>query len=347
MIRALTSAASPDSVREIAAAWVLEEEGGLSLSRNAMLEAWLAEAEEHLSAYEAARFAHDAVGRQGAALEMMALRDAALRARPDRRGFPQGLIAAGVALVLAVSASGWWAVDRARPSGGAPPEERAELASAGRYETAVGERSTVNLPDGSSMTLNTATVTQVDYTAHERGVVLLTGQAVFTVAHDRPTPFRVYAGDRVITATGTAFEVYLENGTVRVSLLEGAVKVSRRGPAGAAPSAAEDELTAGEILVAAPNGPTRVRSADVARLSSWRAGLVSFDDAPLSEAVREINRYSARPIVLADAAAGRHRVSGTFRTGEPERFARTVSELFPLQLEPSADGRFLLRTTPK
>lgn len=347
MIGALKSAGSPDSVREIAAAWVLEEEGGLSPSRNAMLEAWLAETQEHLSAYEAVRFAHDAVGRHGAAMEMMALREAALRARPHRHGLPRGLIAAGVTLLLAFSASGWWVADRARQPLEAPPEGRTGLVETGRYETAVGERSTVNLPDGSSMMLNTATVTQVAYTGQERGIVLLAGQAVFTVAHDRPAPFRVYAGDRVITATGTAFEVYLESGTVRVSLLEGAVKVSRRLSAESVQPAAEDELTAGEILVAAPNGPTRVRSADVARLSSWRAGLVSFDDAPLSEAVREINRYSVRPIVLVDVAAGRHRVSGTFRTGEPERFARTLTELFPVQLEPSADGRLLLRTTPK
>lgn len=344
MIRAGTPVRSPETVREVAAAWVLEEEAGLSPGRNALLEAWLAEAEAHLAAYEAARFANEAVGRHGGAGEMMALREAALRARPDRHGPSRELIAAGLALLVAVGASGWWAVERVGSHGATPPSARTGAAASGLYETAIGERSTVSLPDGSSMTLNTATVTQVAYTGRERGVVLLKGQALFTVAHDRAEPFRVYAGDRVITATGTAFEVYLEKGAVRVSLLEGSVKVSRRAVDAASPSA-NDALTAGEVLTATPDSPTRVRSADVARLASWRTGLVSFDDTPLSEAVREINRYSTRPIVLADAAAGRHRVSGTFRTGEPERFARTVSELFPLRLEPSADGGILLRTS--
>lgn len=345
MIRALTPTGAAHPVDEIAAAWVLEEETGLSLSRNALLEAWVSESEDHAAAYQRARFAHDAVGRHGAAAEMMVLREAALKARPDRFYLPPGLIAASAALLVAVSASGWWVMEgRGWPGAAAPTA--ADTAPSGRYETAVGERSTVSLPDGSSMTLNTATVAEVAYSGRERGIVLVAGQALFTVAHDRQAPFRVYAGDRVITATGTAFEVYLEGGTVRVSLLEGSVAVSRRPSAGEAAVPVEDALTAGEVLISAPNGPTRVRRADVERLSSWRAGLVSFDDAPLSEAVAEINRYTVRPIVLADAAAGRNRVSGTFRVGEPERFARTVSELFPLHMESSADGRILLRTTP-
>lgn len=342
MIRARTPAETARSVDEVAAAWVLEEETGLSFSRNALLEAWVGEAEAHAAAYERARFAHDAVGRHGAAAEMMALREAALRARPDRFHLHPRLIAASAALLMAFAASGWWVADRLASLGTAPT--MVETARVGRYATAVGERSTVTLPDGSSMVLNTATVAEVSYRGDERGIVLRTGQALFTVAHDRRAPFRVYAGDRVITATGTAFEVYLEAGAVRVSLLEGGVTVSPRTAAGQVPALAPDTLTAGEVLIAAPGEPTRVRSADVERLSSWRAGLVSFDDALLSEAVKEINRYTARPIILADAAAGRNRVSGTFRVGEPERFARTVSEVFPLRMESSADGRTVLRT---
>lgn len=343
MIHAQHSAGPGASVEEIAAAWVLEEEAGLSLGRNTLLEAWLAEAEVHAVAYEKVRFAHDAVGRHGGAAEMMALREAALRARPDRFTLPPRLIAASVALLVGVSASGWWAADRAGLLDEGPTVAKASPASSGRYETAVGERSTVTLPDGSSMMLNTATITQVAYNGRERGVLLISGQALFTVAQGQTDPFRVYAGDRVITATGTAFEVYLEGGTVRVSLIEGTVKVSRRLAAGETVSPSEDDLTAGEVLIAAPGAPTRVRSADVVRLSSWRAGLVSFDDAPLSEAVQEINRYTTRPIVLADAVAGGYRVSGTFRVGEPERFARTVSELFPLEMDSSDDGGSILR----
>lgn len=330
------------SIAEVAAAWVLEEEAGLSLHRNGLLETWLSESDDHVAAYHQARFACDAVGRQGPELEMMALREAALRARPERFGLPPALVAAGVAALVVVGAGGWWMVDRAPMGrGAAPTSATAADPGAARYQTAVGERSTVTLPDGSVMTLNTASVAQVAYARSERGVRLLAGQAMFNVAHDRATPFRVYAGDRVITATGTAFEVYLDGDRVRVALLEGAVTVAPRGPT-SPPSSADETLSAGEVLTAAPDEPTRVRNEDVERLAGWRGGLVAFDDTPLSEAVEEINRYTARPIMLADAAVGRNRVSGTFRVGEPDRFARTMSELFPVELTSSEDGRSVL-----
>lgn len=343
MIGARISSHAARPAAEVAAAWVLEEETGLSLARNGLLEAWLAESEDHVAAYHQARFAYDAVGRQGPELEMMALREAALRARPERFGLPSALIAASVVAVAVVGMGGWWVIHRAPAAPGlAPTSTVAADARAARYQTAVGERSTVTLPDGSLMTLNTASLAQVAYDRSERGVRLLAGQAMFTVAHDRAAPFRVYAGDRVITATGTAFEVYLDGDRVRVALLEGSVTVAPRSRSAATPLSAGETLSAGEVLTAAPDTPTRVRSEDVERLAGWRGGLVAFDDTPLIEAVREINRYTTKPIVVADAAAGRNRVSGTFRVGEPDRFARTMSELFPVEQTSSVDGRSVL-----
>lgn len=343
MIGARISSQAARPVAEVAAAWVLEEETGLSLARNGLLEAWLAESEDHVAAYHQARFAYDAVGRQGPELEMMALREAALRARPERFGLPPALIAAGVVAVAVIGMSGWWVIDRS-PMGSGPAPTAAIVADPGaaRYQTAVGERSTVTLPDGSLMTLNTASLAQVAYDRSERGVRLLAGQAFFTVAHDRAAPFRVYAGDRVITATGTAFEVYLDGDRVRVALLEGSVTVGPRSRSAATPASADETLSAGEVLTAATDAPTRVRSGDVERLAGWRGGLVAFDDTPLSEAVTEINRYTTKPIMVADAAAGRNRVSGTFRVGESDRFARTMTELFPVERTSSADGRSVL-----
>lgn len=328
------------SVEETAAAWVLEEQAGLSLQRNGLLEAWLGQDQDHVEAYHRARLAYEAVGRQGPEIEMMALREAALRARPERFGMPGGLIAAGIAALAVVGAGGWWILEGAALGLRSSPVI-AEQRGIARYQTAVGERSTVTLPDGSVMTLNTASVAQVAYVDGERGVRLLAGQAMFTVAHDRRAPFRVYAGDRVITATGTAFEVYLTGDRVRVALLKGSVSVAPRGRP-LTPTSAEETLSPGEVLTVSPGQPTRVRTEDVEQLSGWRGGLVAFHDTPLSEAVDEINRYTTQPIALVDAAAGRHRISGTFRVGDPERFARTVTELFPVALTSSADGRSML-----
>lgn len=328
-------------VAEVAAGWVLEEEAGLSLARDSALESWLDESVAHAAAYEQARYAHDAVGRFGGEHEMMALREAALRTRPEHFGRPIGKIAAGLAALALFGGAGWWAFDRAIVANTQPTKVASEMASA-HYQTETGERSTVSLPDGSVMTLNTASLAELAYSRTERAVRLHHGQALFRVAHDREAPFKVYAGDRVITAIGTSFEVYLDGDHVRVALLEGSVNVGRRNSDETARPMAVDTLNAGEVLFAAPGMPTSVRAADVERLLSWKEGLVAFDETPLSEVVKEMNRYASKPLVLADAAVGRHRVSGTFRVGETERFARTMSELFPINNTSSADGQTVL-----
>jgi len=71
-----------------------------------------------------------------------------------------------------------------------------------------------------------------------------------------------------------------------------------------------------------------------------------FDDAPLADAVAEINRYTTHPVVLADAGIGAYRVSGVFKTGDPERFAQSMAEVFPLTVDESGDSPEL-KSRPK
>jgi len=80
----------------------------------------------------------------------------------------------------------------------------------GQYATRIGERSTIRLADGSVVTLDTASRVSLDLTTANREVHLLGGQANFEVAKDKARPFVVYAGDRRITAVGTAFDVRLD-----------------------------------------------------------------------------------------------------------------------------------------
>lgn len=339
------------SVAENAATWVLEEEAGLTSNRKRSLEAWLAASDDNLAAYHEALFAYDAVGRLGAEKELMALRQAALRAQPEGSRLSVRLAVAGLAALTLSGLAGWWVSDGA-PFGFGLGEALVgqRHPGAARYETAVGERSTVRLPDGSLVSLNTESAIQVLYNGSERGVRLLAGQAVFTVAHDQTQPFRVYAADRVVTATGTAFEVYLAGDLLRVAMLEGSVDVRNSRETSVLFSSTDalrsrETLSAGEVLTAGPGAPTRIRRDDVERLLGWRDGLVVFQDTPLTEAVKEMNRYTAKPIILADVAVGRHRVSGTFRLGDAERFAVTLGELFPINVSSSEDGRTILSST--
>jgi transmembrane sensor len=334
---------------EVAAAWLArEDEGRLGADGRAALEAWLAEDPRHRAAYAAAREVCEAAARHAADPQMMELRAAALAATPDRRT-PVWRAAAGIAAGVVLLGGGWGTVTAIT----APAESRIGAVAArfaptlppgaALYRTAVGERSTVVLPDGSVATLNTDSVLKVAYSGSERGVRLLRGQALFEVAKNKRVPFQVYAADRRITALGTVFDVRLVGERVKVALVEGVVKVSRVTPATTVAPAQQVTMTAGEVLEAPPAAAMVVKTADTGRATSWKDGVVVFDDQPLAEAVAEMNRYTNRHVVLADPKSGAYRVSGVFRTGDPERFADAMAEVFPLEVERRGDGSPELR----
>ncbi len=81
------------------------------------------------------------------------------------------LLAAACALIVAASATVLW--------------ERARYRT---YATDIGERRSVTLADGSTVDLNARSKLRIEFTADERNVELLEGQALFQVAKDPNRP---------------------------------------------------------------------------------------------------------------------------------------------------------------
>src|SRR5580698_10142524 len=154
--------------------------------------------------------------------------------------------------------------------------------------TAVGQQRNVTLADGSVVTLNTNSIVETDLRRHTREIYLRKGEAHFQVAHDRSRPFLVHAGDAVVRAVGTAFEVrVLTDQHVDVVVNEGRVEVQTTVamPASATPSThprppatTVRALSAGERLSTAGHGYT-VTPVTAQQLSSelaWREGAIIF-----------------------------------------------------------------------
>lgn len=351
---AIRRAGQPAPRAAEAADWVLRQEGGaLSDADQQAFEAWLAEDPANAEAYGDAVWALDAAARHAAEPELMAMREAALSARGERprRVWLWGGIGGAIAASLAAL---WLAV--LQPAGSGAPAGRATVERADPnsavYATAIGERLAVTLPDGSVATLDTDSRLRVAYSGGERGVHLVRGQALFEVAHGRPLPFNVHAAGQTITALGTTFNVRLYGEVVRVALIDGVVRVrSDRGPAPITaqrrtdpPPPRELVMRAGEMLQFGPSQPTRVARADVAEVASWRGGQLVFNDVSLASAVAEINRYTNRPIAIGDIAVGEHRVTGVFRSNDPDRFAQAMAEVFPIKVSHAADGAPIIRS---
>ena len=245
--------------------------------------------------------------------------------------------AATVVLLLAVP----WLLTLGSGDGAKP----SDLASS-TLITAIGERSTVSLDDGTTIVLNTNTQLTLDYSGPERRVALVHGQALFNVAKDPDSPFVVAAGNQRIVAVGTVFDVQIDGTEVNVTLIEGLVDVA---PADhkATDGTPAVRLLAGQRLTTTAKGaltPPVIESVDTERATIWQTGRVFFEDTLLSDAIDEMNRYSTLKIALDDQSLGAIRISGAFQCGRQANFANALEEYFPIRAVRLGSNLIVLRT---
>ncbi|MCM2127548.1 hypothetical protein NC970_24390, partial [Pseudomonas aeruginosa] len=62
------------------------------------------------------------------------------------------------------------------------------------------------------------------------------------------------------------------------------------------------------------------------RLTSWRRGLLVFDEQPLGEVVARLNRYRPGHLLVAPGALAQRRVSGVFRVADLEASLQSISD---------------------
>lgn len=103
-------------------------------------------------------------------------------------------------------------------------------AQRGVYTTDIGEQLTIALADGSSIQLNAQTKLRVHYTAKERSIDLIQGQALFRVAKDASRPFIVDSDGTRVRAVGTQFDIYKKVAGTQITVIEGRVAVASTVP---------------------------------------------------------------------------------------------------------------------
>lgn len=205
------------------------------------------------------------------------------------------------------------------------------------YSTGVGEQRLVQLSDGSSVRLDTASRISVRMSGERRDVRLERGRALFEVAHDSRRPFVVQAGDTSVTALGTRFDVRRDGEGARVNLINGSVEVR----AAKANASRHWRLAPGQAVSTLDPVPTP-RAVDLAAATSWTTGRLIFQASPLDEAVAEVNRYNRVRIVLEVGRLAKAPVSGAFDAGDTEAFAHAMAELNDLTIERPAKDEILL-----
>jgi len=203
------------------------------------------------------------------------------------------------------------------------------------FETALGERRQIALPDDSVVDLNGKTHLRVALYGDRREVELLAGEAFFSVRRDTARPFTVQAGEALVTVTGTRFDVRRDAASVDVSVESGSVNVAT-GPWW---HKRRRDLVADQAV----RVDTDRRISDVTRvttrnITAWREGKIVFKDAPLALVVAEVNRYLALPAQFDAAPLADFRIAGVFNLDAPQAVLEALPAIAPVRVLRMPDG---------
>lgn len=205
----------------------------------------------------------------------------------------------------------------------------------------------LDLPDGSGVDLRGDAAVAVDFSASERRVRLVTGEANFTVAKNPARPFLVLAQGVIVRAVGTVFSVRLDSRGVDIAVSDGKVRIgSDRAEADVEREARY--LVAGEHLLLAPavrpvaDSIPHTDGTAVPSITGQGEELV-FVGQPLATVVEQFNLHARRKLVIIDPEIGAVRVGGRFRSDNAEGFVRLLENGFGVSAEQRSDEIVLRR----
>lgn len=257
----------------------------------------------------------------------------AVRAQPERRQPTGWRRLAAVAATLLLGAIGAWVF-------------RGYWPSQDEIKTAVGEQRSVTLADGSVVFLNTDSELRVRWTARERHMDLLRGEARFQVTKNPARPFIVATHEATVRAVGTVFNVRTGEATTQVAVLEGRVEVNADGNANANESKFPAAPTQSELLLAAGQRAAVIHGSievdvgpPIERVTAWTERRLVFRGDPLSVVVAEFNRYRLRALVVDDSGLAAVRINGVFALDDPDSLLTYLHDFESVRVTQDGDGR--------
>ena len=167
----------------------------------------------------------------------------------------------------------------------------------------------LTLSDGTRVWLNSETSIQypVVFGTKERRV-FIQGEAYFEVAKDAKKPFTVQFMSSSVTVLGTSFNIraYPEEKQSQTTLAEGSVRIYSPG--------SSMLLKPGEQAeVKALSGEMVKKEVDVKTFTSWKNGRFVFEQQPLENIMRTLERWYDIRVIFRDEGAKRISLSGNLK----------------------------------
>lgn len=303
-------------LREAIAKVVVLTSGEATTADAEEIKLWRGQSPEHEAAFRAAVKVWKQFGEVAAAQTPKPQR----RDRIARRAFIGGALAATVAGYCLV-----------RPPMQLWPSWRELLAD---FRTGKGEHREVVLSDATTVELGTFTSLAVSPGSPGGGpdVRLISGEAAFTTRERQPLIVDV---ERLrVIASNASFNARCIDGVIAVTCISGDVNVEE--------GRQTILLVAGQQIASRDGALGAVVDVDVGQATSWRTGMLIFQDKPLAEVIEEVNRYRPGRIVIANDELSHRIVNGTFRGDQIDTFIAQIQRLFGAKVTSLPAGLLIL-----
>ncbi|MCU0467096.1 MAG: FecR domain-containing protein [Arcicella sp.] len=217
------------------------------------------------------------------------------------------------------------------------------------YQTAYGETQTIQLPDGSVVTLNAnSTLRALRFGFEDAPIreVYLEGEAEFLVKHKANNQrFIVRTSQKLeVEVLGTEFSVFARQRGSKVVLTKGKVKVNY----------VTDRqkhtimMKPGELIALDRKGTAELKEVkNIKVYTAWKSHRFIFDDTSLQEIILQIEENFGVRIEINDLSLANRRVTGTFIAEQADDLLAILQELLSLQYEKNTNGTIVLSQIPE
>jgi transmembrane sensor len=244
-----------------------------------------------------------------------------LRLEPFRRSF----LRVAAAILIGLAGVGGWLV----------------VQEYGGYEkvASVQGKETIELDDGSLITLNEGSTLRYSVNRSSERKVFLSGEAFFEVTRDSLRPFIVVADETVVEVLGTSFNVraYKETETIEVTVQSGMVSMTGR-------RSSEEQLILqpGNMGLYNRSGKSLefIGRADPNSIA-WKTRELLFSQTPLSEVVEVVSRVYGVSLQIGNEELADCPLTVSFSDQEFPAVLNVIQNTFDLQVERRGETIYL------
>lgn len=206
------------------------------------------------------------------------------------------------------------------------------------YATTFGETEQIILADDSKVILNANST--LSYDKNQPRKVWLKGEAFFEVVKKPITEenFQVFTNDLTVEVLGTVFNVKNRNDKTKVFLEEGKVVLEMQEL-----KSNKIEMSPGELVSYSikEQKVLEKRQAKTLLNTSWKDGIIRFEEATLPDALREISTIYGITFEVKDAEINKQLLSGGVPNNNLEIMLESLEKVYGLEIE-EVDGKYFI-----